>query len=69
MASNNNGRNKNLVPEAKSGLNRLKNEVASEVGISNYESADKGNLTSKQNGSVGGEMVRRMVEQYEKQIK
>ena len=37
MTSNNNGRNKNLVPEAKAGLNRLKNEVASEVGISNYE--------------------------------
>lgn len=69
MTSNNSGRNRNLVPEAKAGLNRLKNEVASEVGISDYESADKGNLTSKQNGSVGGEMVKRMVEQYENQIK
>ncbi len=69
MTSNNNGRNKNLVPEAKAGLNRLKNEVASEVGISNYESVDKGNLTSKENGSVGGEMVKRMVEQYENQLK
>lgn len=68
MASNNRS-NKTLVPEAKAGLNRLKNEVASEVGLSNYESVDKGNLTSKQNGSVGGEMVRRMVEQYENQIK
>ncbi|SFB17029.1 alpha/beta-type small acid-soluble spore protein [Clostridium frigidicarnis] len=58
--------NKTLVPEAKQGLNRLKNEVASEVGIQNYENADKGNLTSKQNGSVGGEMVKRMVESYEK---
>ena len=61
--------NKSLVPEAKNGLNRLKNEVASEVGLQNYENADKGNLTSKQNGSVGGEMVKRMVEQYENQIK
>ena len=58
--------NRTLVPEAKQGLNRLKNEVASEVGIQNYENADKGNLTSKQNGSVGGEMVKRMVESYEK---
>lgn len=69
MASNNNGSNRNLVPEAKAGLNRLKNEVATEVGLSNYESADKGNLTSRQNGSVGGEMVKRMVEQYESKIK
>ena len=59
MGSNNYGSSKNLVPEAKEGLNRLKNEVASEVGIQNYESADKGNLSSKQNGSVGGEMVKK----------
>ena len=66
MASNNNGSNRNLVPEAKEGLNRLKTEVASEIGLQNYESTDKGNLSSKQNGSVGGEMVKRMVESYEK---
>jgi len=65
MASKNSGSNRTLVPEAKEGLNRLKNEVASEVGIQNYESADKGNLSSRQNGSVGGEMVKRMVESYE----
>jgi small acid-soluble spore protein A (major alpha-type SASP) len=66
MASNNNGSNRNLVPEAKEGLNRLKTEVASEIGLQNYESTDKGNLSSRQNGSVGGEMVKRMVESYEK---
>ncbi|ABR35393.1 MULTISPECIES: alpha/beta-type small acid-soluble spore protein [Clostridium] len=65
MASNNSGRNRTLVPEAKQGLNRLKTEVASEVGLSNYESMDKGNLSSRQNGSVGGEMVKRMIESYE----
>ncbi|PSM55860.1 acid-soluble spore protein, partial [Clostridium diolis] len=48
MASNNSGRNRTLVPEAKQGLNRLKTEVASEVGLSNYESMDKGNLSSRQ---------------------
>ncbi len=64
----NNG-NRNLVPEAKQGLNRLKNEVASEVGLQNYENINKGDLTSKQNGSVGGEMVKRMVESYEQNIK
>lgn len=69
MASNNNGSNRNLVPEAKAGLNRLKNEVASEVGLQNYENINKGDLTSKQNGSVGGEMVKRMVESYEQSIK
>ena len=64
MSSNNNNGNRNLVPEAKQGLNRLKNEVASEVGLQNYENINKGDLTSKQNGSVGGEMVKRMVESY-----
>jgi len=66
MTSNNYGSNKSLVPEAKAGLNKLKTEVASEIGLQNYENADKGNLSSKQNGSVGGEMVKRMVDSYEK---
>ena len=66
MGSNNSGSNRTLVPEAKQGLNRLKTEVASEIGLQNYESTDKGNLSSRQNGSVGGEMVKRMVESYEK---
>ncbi len=56
-----------LVPEAKNGLAKFKNEVASEMGVpfTDYN----GNLTSKQCGSVGGEMVKRMVEQYEQGIK
>ena len=55
-----------LVPEAKQGLAKFKNEVASEMGVpfSDYN----GDLSSKQCGSVGGEMVKRMVEQYEKGI-
>jgi len=65
MGSNNYGSNKSLVPEAKQGLNRLKTEVASEIGLQNYESVDKGSLSSKQNGSVGGEMVKKMVQSYE----
>ena len=65
MASRNSGSNRVLVPEAKQGLNRLKTEIASEIGLQNYESIDKGNLSSRQNGSVGGEMVKRMVESYE----
>ena len=56
-----------LVPDAKNGLARFKNEVAGEMGVpfSDYN----GNLTSKQCGSVGGEMVKRMVQQYEEGIK
>ena len=68
MSSNNSG-NRNLVPEAKKGLNTFRNEVASSFGLQDYENTDKGNLTSKQNGSVGGEMVKRMVEQYENGLK
>lgn len=58
---------KTLVPEAKKGLSAFKNEVAAELGVpfSDYN----GDLTSKQCGSVGGEMVKRMVEQYENKIK
>ena len=69
MASNNNGSNRNLVPEAKQGLNRLKTEVASEVGLSDYENQDKGNLSSRQNGTVGGNMVKHMIESYEQGLK
>ena len=55
-----------LVPETKNGLSKFKNEVAAEMGVpfSDYN----GDLSSKQCGSVGGEMVKRMVEQYEKGI-
>ena len=56
-----------FVPEAKNGLSKFKNEVAAEMGVpfSDYN----GDLSSKQCGSVGGEMVKRMVEQYENSIK
>ncbi|MDJ8932471.1 alpha/beta-type small acid-soluble spore protein [Clostridium perfringens] len=58
---------KSLVPEAKNGLSKFKNEVARELGVtfSDYN----GDLSSRQCGSVGGEMVKRMVEAYESQIK
>ena len=56
-----------LVPEAKNGLAKFRNQVASEMGVpfSDYN----GDLSSKQCGSVGGEMVKRMVQQYESGIK
>lgn len=56
-----------LVPEAKNGLAKFRNQVASEMGVpfSDYN----GDFSSKQCGSVGGEMVKRMVQQYEEGIK
>ena len=56
-----------LVPEAKNGLAKFRNQVASEMGVpfSDYN----GDLSSKQCGSVVGEMVKRMVQQYEEGIK
>jgi hypothetical protein len=60
--------NRTLIPEARHGLDQFKLETANEVGITNYESIDKGNLTSRQNGTVGGTMVKKMVESYERGI-
>ncbi|HEY8890575.1 MAG TPA: alpha/beta-type small acid-soluble spore protein [Clostridium sp.] len=59
--------NRNLVPEAKAGLNKFKMEAAKEVGV-NLSEGYNGDLTSRQNGSVGGQMVKKMVEQYEKNL-
>lgn len=61
MARNNNS-NKILVPEARQALDQMKLEIASELGISNYNSIDKGNLPSRQNGYVGGYMTKRLVQ-------
>jgi len=58
--------NRTLIPTARYGLDRFKLEVASEMGLANYDQIDKGNLPSRENGRVGGEMVRRMVESYER---
>ena len=48
--------NKNVVPEAREGLNRFKMEAANEVGV-NLKQGYNGDLTSKQAGSIGGQMV------------
>ncbi|MBE6020913.1 MAG: alpha/beta-type small acid-soluble spore protein [Firmicutes bacterium] len=57
-----------MNPNAKNGLKQLKTEVASELGMSNYEQTDKGNMTSRQNGYVGGYMTKKLVEAAEKQM-
>ncbi|HPU63636.1 MAG TPA: alpha/beta-type small acid-soluble spore protein [Mobilitalea sp.] len=65
MANNNNtGTNRVEVPEAREALNRFKMEVANELGIP-LKQGYNGDLTSRQNGSIGGEMVRRMIRQQE----
>lgn len=65
MASNNSSGSRRVeVPEAKEALNRFKMEVANELGVP-LKQGYNGDLTSKQNGSVGGEMVRRMIRQQE----
>ncbi|SCJ27785.1 Small%2C acid-soluble spore protein beta [uncultured Clostridium sp.] len=56
------------VPEARAALNQMKLEIANELGLSNYESIDKGNLTARQNGYVGGYMTKKLVEMAEKQM-
>ncbi|MBZ9636054.1 alpha/beta-type small acid-soluble spore protein [Clostridium tagluense] len=60
-------RNRSLVPQAREGLNKFKMEAAQEVGV-NLTNGYNGDLTSRQNGSVGGQMVKKMVEQYEKNL-
>ena len=59
---------KNIVPEAKEALNKFKMEAANEVGV-NLKQGYNGALTSKQAGSVGGQMVKKMIESYENSIK
>ena len=56
--------NKSLVPEAKEALNKFKMEAANEVGV-NLKQGYNGDLTSKQAGSVGGQMVKKMIENAE----
>jgi hypothetical protein len=56
------------VPEAKDALNRFKMEAASEVGV-NLKQGYNGDLTAKQAGSVGGQMVKKMIKAYEESMK
>ena len=55
------------VPEAKDAMNRFKQEVASEIGVPLTEGYN-GELTSKQAGSIGGEMVRKMIMKQEQEM-
>ena len=59
--------NRTAVPEAKGAMNRFKQEVASELGVPLKEGYN-GDLTSRQAGSIGGEMVRKMIKRQEEQM-
>ena len=59
---------KNVVPQAREALDRFKMEAAAEVGV-NLKNGYNGDLTSKQAGSIGGQMVKKMIESYENSIK
>lgn len=56
--------NQSVVPEAREALDRFKMEAANEVGV-NLKQGYNGDLTAKQNGSVGGQMVKKMIQKYE----
>ena len=60
--------NSSMVPEAREALDRFKMEAASEVGV-NLKQGYNGHLTSREAGSVGGQMVKKMIESYEKNMK
>ncbi len=67
MASKNNNSNQMAVPEARAAMDRFKMEAAAEVGV-NLKDGYNGELTSRQAGSVGGQMVKKMVEAYEQNM-
>ena len=60
--------NKVMVPQAKEAMERFKMEAANEVGV-NLKQGYNGDLTSKQAGSIGGQMVKKMIQQYENGLK
>ena len=60
--------NKLNVPEAKAAMDQFKMEAASEVGV-NLKNGYNGHLTSREAGSVGGQMVKKMIEAYEQGMK
>ena len=66
MSSNNS--NQLVNPQAREAMDRFKMEAASEVGV-NLKQGYNGDLTSRQAGSIGGQMVKKMIESYENNMK
>jgi hypothetical protein len=67
MMNTNTTSSRTAVPQAREALNRFKYEVASEIGVP-LKQGYNGDLTSAQNGSVGGYMVKKMIEAQERQM-
>ena len=65
--SNSNSSNKLVVPNAREAMDKFKMEAASEVGV-NLKQGYNGDLSSREAGSVGGQMVKKMIESYEKNL-
>lgn len=68
MANNTSGGNRINVPQAKDALDNMKYEIARELGV-NLKQGYNGDLTSRQAGSVGGQMVKKMIKSYEESMK
>ena len=69
MASNkSSSNNKIMVPQARAAMDKFKMEAANEVGV-DLKQGYNGHLTSREAGSVGGQMVKKMIEDYENKIK
>ncbi len=67
MANNSNNSNNYVVPQAKAAMEQFKMEAANEVGVT-LNKGYNGDLTSRQAGSIGGQMVKKMIEKYEKDL-
>nr|WP_297172346.1 alpha/beta-type small acid-soluble spore protein [uncultured Agathobaculum sp.] len=67
MTNTKNGSNQGMVPEARAAMDRFKMEAAAEVGV-NLKQGYNGDLTSRQAGSIGGQMVKKMIESYEQSL-
>ena len=63
-----NSNNRVIVPAARAALDQFKMEAANEVGVT-LKQGYNGDLTSKQAGSIGGQMVKKMIQQYENSLK
>ena len=67
MTNTKNGSNQGMVPEARAAMDRFKMEAAAEVGV-NLKQGYNGDLASRQAGSIGGQMVKKMIESYEQSM-
>ena len=67
MTNTKNGSNQGMVPEARAAMDRFKMEAAAEVGV-NLKQGYNGDMPSRQAGSVGGQMVKKMIESYEQNM-